>query len=79
MIKFVLVDFEGSIHYHRRMGRGGGGRCSPPPPPKKKIGQLRFFGQQEKLGQSQFLKKFACVYACCPFFFFRRDIFAILN
>ena len=41
-------------------------------PPK--FGQLRFFGQQEKFGQSQFLKKFACVWVCC-FFFPKRDIF----
>ena len=54
---------------HRRMGRGAA--ASP------KFGQLRFFGQQEKFGQSQFLKKFACVCACCCFF--RREIFSILN
>ena len=47
---------------HRRMGRGNG---SPPPPPPT-FGQLRFFGQKEKFGQSQFLKKFPC-------FFIRRD------
>ena len=34
---------------HRRTGRGGEGGCSPPPPKKKNFGQLRFFGQQEKI------------------------------
>ena len=33
--------------------RGAGGRLQLPP----KFGQFRFFGQQEKFGQSQFLKK----------------------
>ena len=37
----------------------------------------RFFGQQEKFGQSQFLKKFACV-CVVVVFFFRSDIY-ILN
>ena len=32
---------------HRRTGRGTRGECSPPPPPT--FGQLRFFGQQEKI------------------------------
>ena len=50
---------------HRRMGQGGGERGGLQP--LSKFGQLRFFGQQEKFGQSQFLKKFACV---CVFFFF---------
>ena len=40
-------------------GRGGGAAAAP------KFGQLRFFGQQEKFGQSQSLKKFARVCACC--------------
>ena len=35
---------------HRRTGGGG---CSP-----SNFGQLRFFGQEEKFGQNQFLKKF---------------------
>ena len=56
---------------HRRTGRGGGGwgGCSPPPPPPPPptFGQLRFFGQQDKFGQS-FLKKF-------PYFFEEIDIF----
>ena len=42
---------------------GGGARGAAAPP---KFGQLRFFGQKEKFGQSLFLKKFPC-------FFFRRD------
>ena len=38
---------------------GGGGQAAPPPPPppRKNFGQLRFFGQQDKLGQSHVLKK----------------------
>ena len=39
---------------HRHMGWGGGMAAVPP-----KFEQLRLFGQQEKFGQSQFLKKFA--------------------
>ena len=46
--------------------RAGGARGAAAPP---KFGQLRFFGQQEKFGQSQFLKKFPC------FFFEKIDIF----
>ena len=53
-------------------GGPGGGRLHPPPP---KFRQLRFFGQREKFGQSQFLKKYASVCACCFFFFLsKRDI-----
>ena len=52
------------------MVQGGGGAAVPP-----EFGQLRFFGQQEKLGQSQFLKKFACVCVRVFFFFSERDIF----
>ena len=48
------------------MSRGAGSCRSP------KFGQLEFIGQQEKFGQSQFLKKFACVCAC--FFCSKRDI-----
>ena len=51
--------------YHRRTCRGGcGGGCSHPSPPKKKLGQLRFFGYQEKSRQSQFLKNSAFVCVC---------------
>ena len=46
--------------------RAGGARGAAAPP---KFGQLSFFGQQEKFGQSQFLKKFPC------FFFEEIDIF----
>ena len=45
--------------------RAAGARGAAAPP---KFGQLRFFGQQEKFGQSQFLKKFPC------FFFEEIDI-----
>ena len=34
---------------HRHTGRGGWGAAAPP-----NFGQLRFFGQQKKFGQSQF-------------------------
>ena len=60
------------------MGRGDGGDGLPPPPPPK-FGPLRFFGQQEKFGQSQFLKKFACVFVrVVVVFFFGKAIFRIL-
>ena len=42
---------------HRRTGREGEGGCSPP-----NFGQLRFFGQREKFGQSQFLKTSPCLF-----------------
>ena len=64
---------------HRRTGRGGGGggrnppAPPPPPPPTPNFGQLRFFGQQEKFGQSQFLHKFPCFLS--SFFSFERYIF----
>ena len=54
-------------------GAGEGGGAAAPP----EFGQLRVFGQQEKFGQSQFLKKFACVCACCCCCFFRGAIFSI--
>ena len=38
-------------------------------------GQLRFFGQKEKFGQNQFLKKFPCLFV----FFEEIDIFSILT
>ena len=49
--------------------RGAWGGSLPP----SKFGQLRFFGQQDKFGQSQFLKRFA--YLCAYCFFSKRDIF----
>ena len=50
-------------------GGGGGGRAATSP----KFGQLGFIGQQEKFGQSQFLKKFVCVCMCvCVCVFFSR-------
>ena len=55
--------------------KGRGGNAAPPPFQRKKIGQLRIFGHQEKFGQNQFLRKFACV---CVFFFFRGKIFSNL-
>ena len=60
------------------MGWGAGGLQPPPPKKKKKkkLGQLRFFGQQEKFGQTQLLKKFACVCVCvcvCVLFFYFEE------
>jgi len=46
-----------------RAGGAGGAAATP------SFGQLGFFGQQEKFGQSQFLKKFQM------FFFEEIDIF----
>ena len=52
-------------------GGGGGGRAPPPPPPPQpNLRQLRFFGQEEKFGQNQFLKKFPCF-----FIISKREIF----
>ena len=59
-----LVQFE--LFLYCIGVRAGGARGAAAPP---KSGQLRFFGQQEKFGQSQFLKKFPC------FFFEEIDIF----
>ena len=54
------------------------GCCTPHPDSAPKFGQLRFFGLQEKLGQSQFLRKFACVCICVRVVFLflvsKRDI-----
>ena len=51
---FKKAGVEGRVHHtlHRRTGRGG---CSSP----QNFGQFRFFGQQERFGQSQFLKMFS--------------------
>ena len=47
--------------------QAGGGEEAASSPPPRNFGQLKFFRQQDKFGQSQFLKKFPC------FFFIRRD------
>ena len=44
--------------------RAGGARGAAAPP---NFGRLRFFGQQEKFGQSQFLKTFPC------FFYYSKE------
>ena len=55
-IKFAfdsfVNEFVSNLRLHGRIGRGGGGEggCTSP---QKKFGQLRFFGQEEKFGQSQ--------------------------
>ena len=48
---FLFV--QNFVLYHRFTGCGAKGGAAPPPPPKtkKKLGKLRFFGQQEKLGK----------------------------
>ena len=67
---------------HRRTGRENKGGLQPPPPPppkKKKFEPLRLFGQEEKFGESQFLKNFHVFVCLCVvffvllFFFFRKD------
>ena len=75
-VGFALLRDDGLKSLkHRRMGRGGeGGEGLQSSPPN--LGNLDFFGQQKKFGQSRFLKKFAssCVCACCCFFS-KRNIF----
>ena len=44
-----------TVHMHT--GRGASGAAASP-----NFGRLRFFGQQEKFGQSQFLKTFPCFF-----------------
>ena len=44
LVRFRSIDYAGNILDHRRTGRGGEGGCSPP-----NFGQLRFFGQREKI------------------------------
>ena len=51
-------------HVILTIGVWAGGALQPP----QNLGNLDFFGLQEKFGQTQFLKKFACVCACCFFF-----------
>ena len=55
------------------VGGWGGAALAPPPPPRKNFGQLRFFGQQDKLGQSHVLKKFPCFFKIS-----KRQIFSNL-
>ena len=47
---------------HMRTGRGTRGAAARPPPPPPNLRRLRFFEQQEKFGQSQFLKTFPCFF-----------------
>ena len=42
-----------------------------------KSGQVRFFGQQEKFGQSQFLKRFAGVSVFVLLLFFSKSYFLL--
>ena len=48
---------------------GGGGRAATSPT----FGQLGIIGQQEKFGQSQFLKKFVCMCVCVYACFFLEE------
>ena len=43
-------------------GGGGGGRPPPPPPPPPNFGQLRFFGQHEKIWGKPDFKDVSCDY-----------------
>ena len=52
-----------------RIGQGDNGAAAPP-----KFGQLRFLGQQEKFGQTNFKRTFHVRVVS-----FRRGIFSILN
>ena len=48
---------------HERTGQGELEAAFPPPPPHlplPNLGQLRFFRQQQKLWQNQYLQKFSC-------------------
>ena len=45
MVRWGWPALNGQGFPHRRTGRGGEGGCSPPP----HFGQLRFFGQLEKI------------------------------
>ena len=49
---------------HRLMDGGGAGGLQP----SQNLGNLDFLGRKRKFGQSQLLKKFACVCACCSSF-----------
>ena len=55
---------------------GAGGLQHPPPPAPSNFGQLRFFGQQEKFGQTKFLLKFLCFVS---FFFSLKELLFILS
>ena len=48
-----FLSAQNFVLYHRFTGCGakGGAAPSPPPKTKKKLGKLRYFGQQEKLGK----------------------------
>ena len=58
---------------HKRTGRGSWEAVNPSPLRLPNFKQLRFFGQQKKFWQCQFLQKFPCFFS--PFFFFQRDIY----
>ena len=48
----AVLGLRGKKDVHRRTGRGGEGAAAPPP----NFGQLRFFGQQEKIWAKPFFK-----------------------
>ena len=59
----------------RARGRAGGAAGPPLPPPKNNNSwQLRFFGQQEKVGQSQFLKTFSSFFWIERYFLFLPEV-----
>ena len=53
--------------------RQGGGRTAAPP---KKFGQLRYFGQEEKIRDKPILQE---VCKCMCVTFNRRGLFSVLN
>ena len=58
---------------HKGTGRGSWEAVNPSPLRLPNFKQLRFFGQQKKFWQCQFLQKFTCFFL--SFFFFQRDIY----
>ena len=55
-----MADGNQQKHLHRRMGRGSEGGCSPP----QVFGQLRFFGQQEKVWAKPGFKDVSMFFYC---------------
>ena len=53
------------------------GAATPPAP--SNFGQLRFFGQQEKFGQTKFLLKFPCFVSSFFVFFSLKELLFILS
>ena len=67
-----VMKHGSSIIDHRRTSRGGGERGGLQPPPN--FGQLRLFGQQEKIWEKPFFKSVSVFF----FISLKRQIFSIL-